>query len=60
MVIVSASVWASTLVLFIVPVWSASLRSPLASVIMFARTTAVFLTGRAAAGYRPASSAMAL
>jgi hypothetical membrane protein len=57
--IVSACVGASTLVLFFLPVGPASLRLAIASVIMFAWTTALFVTVRAALGNPPASSAVA-
>jgi hypothetical protein len=46
-------------VLFFLPVGPASLRLAIASVIMFAWTTALFVTVRAALGNPPASSAVA-
>jgi hypothetical membrane protein len=46
--VASAGVGASTLVVFFLPVGSASLRLAIASVLMFAWTTALFLTIRAA------------
>jgi hypothetical membrane protein len=57
--VASACVGASTLVLFFVPIGSASLRLAIASVVMFAWTSALFLTVRATMSELPPAPGVA-